>query len=300
MGEPPRSASAVTARAAAEGGARASRKAARARAAQRSSCRSVVQGNGRSVTAALSRSLVAETRREAAVSRRARGHGHSRLGQAPSQAKSMRGSHLSVLLSLGALACAMSLAPSAAADPPKKTPAGSSARSKPKDDAAAKLHRQFLDAIKDGSTKYVAKDVAGAIEAFTGATEARAAQPAGVLLPGRGARREQGPAAGRGGMVEGCAGCRPGKSIAQGQGVLRHCRPSRAPEALGRCQGCLAAVCRPARHLPGRGDVPAGGCRAHRRESRPCRSRTRPTEIVRKRIAEEKAAKASGTTPPAP
>ncbi len=96
----------------------------------------------------------------------------------------MRVCHLSVLLSLGALACALSLASSASAVPPTKASAAPAAKAKLKDDAAAKAHKQFLDAIKDGTTKYLAKNVAGAIEAFEGATEIEPRNPLGFYYLG--------------------------------------------------------------------------------------------------------------------
>ncbi len=51
-----------------------------------------------------------------------------------------------------------------------------------KEDPAAAAHRAFLDALKDGTTKYQAKDVAGAIESFRKATEAEPRNPLGYYF----------------------------------------------------------------------------------------------------------------------
>jgi tetratricopeptide (TPR) repeat protein len=80
-------------------------------------------------------------------------------------------------LSLVAGALAASVALPALAAPPKKAAAA-------KPDPAAATHKQFLDAIKDGSAKYVAKDVAGAIEAFQNATNLEPRNPVGYYYLG--------------------------------------------------------------------------------------------------------------------
>jgi len=80
------------------------------------------------------------------------------------------------LVVLGAFA-----APSASAVPPKKAPA---AAAKPKEDPAAVAHKQFMEIVKDGSTKYVAKDVSGAIAAFQKATLLEPLNPLGYYFLG--------------------------------------------------------------------------------------------------------------------
>jgi tetratricopeptide (TPR) repeat protein len=82
-------------------------------------------------------------------------------------------------LTLVASALATSLAPAALAAHPKKP-----APAAPKDDPAVALHKQFLDAIKDGSAKYEAKDVAAAIEAFQKATALEPRNPVGYYYLG--------------------------------------------------------------------------------------------------------------------
>lgn len=82
---------------------------------------------------------------------------------------------------LAATALFAGLAVPALAVPPKKAPG---AAAKPKDDAAAVAHKQFLDAVKDGSAKYVSKDVAGAIEAFRKASELEPRNPVGYYFLG--------------------------------------------------------------------------------------------------------------------
>jgi TolA-binding protein len=85
-------------------------------------------------------------------------------------------------LSLASLAVlALASAPSAMAVPPKKEPP---AAPKPKDEAAVAGHKQYVDAIKDGSAKYVAKDIAGAIDAFQKATELEPRNPVGYFYLG--------------------------------------------------------------------------------------------------------------------
>jgi tetratricopeptide (TPR) repeat protein len=82
------------------------------------------------------------------------------------------------LLSLAAVALA---AVPALAVPPKKAPP---AAAKPKEDPEAATHKQFLEAIKDGSAKYTSKDVAGAIEAFRKATDLEPRNPVGYYYLG--------------------------------------------------------------------------------------------------------------------
>jgi len=89
-----------------------------------------------------------------------------------------------VALSLGAFACATSLVLPAVAAPPKKAPAAAEAPPKPKEDPAVAAHKQFLEATKDGSAKYIAKDVAGAIEAFQKATQLEPRNPLGYYFLG--------------------------------------------------------------------------------------------------------------------
>jgi tetratricopeptide (TPR) repeat protein len=62
------------------------------------------------------------------------------------------------------------------AAPPKKAP---EAAPKKKDDPAAIAHKAFLETIKDGTAKYVAKDIAGAIDTFQKATETEPRNPVG-------------------------------------------------------------------------------------------------------------------------
>ena len=81
-------------------------------------------------------------------------------------------------LTLVATALATSLALPALAAPKKPAPAA------PKDDPAAIAHKQFLEAIKDGSAKYEAKDIAAAIEAFQKATALEPRNPVGYYYLG--------------------------------------------------------------------------------------------------------------------
>ena len=69
----------------------------------------------------------------------------------------------------------------AGAAPPRKAPV---AATKPKEDPAAVAHKQFVDAIKDGGDKYASKDVAGAIEAFQKATQLEPRNPLGYYFLG--------------------------------------------------------------------------------------------------------------------
>jgi tetratricopeptide (TPR) repeat protein len=66
------------------------------------------------------------------------------------------------------------------AAPPKKAGAGA----KPVDEAATATHAQFVDAVKDGTDKYAARDVAGAIEAFHKATDLEPRNPSGYYFLG--------------------------------------------------------------------------------------------------------------------
>jgi TolA-binding protein len=84
-------------------------------------------------------------------------------------------------LFLAATALGLSVTLPALGAPPKKTPAGAA---KPKEDPAAATHKLFVAAIKDGSDKYVAKDVAGAIEAFQKATALEPRNPVGYYYLG--------------------------------------------------------------------------------------------------------------------
>jgi TolA-binding protein len=65
----------------------------------------------------------------------------------------------------------------ASAAPPKKKPAKA-------DEPSADVHKQFIDATKDGTDKYEAKDVSGAIEAFHKATDLEPRNPFGYYLLG--------------------------------------------------------------------------------------------------------------------
>jgi len=96
--------------------------------------------------------------------------------------RSMRVRTKLATLSLVAGAFAASVAAPALAAPPKKAPAAAPA--KPTEDAAVATHKQFLDAIKDGSAKYVSKDVSGAIEAFQKATNLEPRNPVGYYYLG--------------------------------------------------------------------------------------------------------------------
>ncbi len=75
-----------------------------------------------------------------------------------------------------AIASAVIAAPSYAA-PPKKAAV-------PKDDPVAIAHKQYMDTVKEGTDKYIAKDVSGAIEAFHRATEAEPRNPIGYYFLG--------------------------------------------------------------------------------------------------------------------
>jgi TolA-binding protein len=75
-----------------------------------------------------------------------------------------------------AIAFATIAAPSIAA-PPKKAAA-------PKDDPAAIAHKQYMDTVKEGTDKYIAKDVSGAIDAFHKATEEEPRNPLGYYFLG--------------------------------------------------------------------------------------------------------------------
>jgi tetratricopeptide (TPR) repeat protein len=81
------------------------------------------------------------------------------------------------ILSATAATAATLVAASALAVPPKKPPPK-------KDDPAAVAHKKFTDAVKEGSDKYVAKDVTGAIEAFHKAVELEPRNPFGYYLLG--------------------------------------------------------------------------------------------------------------------
>jgi tetratricopeptide (TPR) repeat protein len=90
---------------------------------------------------------------------------------------------LRLFLGLAALSCALMAPSSASAAPPAKAGASTHKPAK-KDDAAAKAHKQFLDTLKDGTTKYLAKDIPGAIEAFQAATELEPRNPLGFYYLG--------------------------------------------------------------------------------------------------------------------
>jgi hypothetical protein len=83
------------------------------------------------------------------------------------------------LASVTLVLAASAVAPALAA-PPKKAPVAAP----PKEDPAKVTHKLFLDAIKDGSDKYEAKDVAGAIEAFQKATALEPRNPVGYYYLG--------------------------------------------------------------------------------------------------------------------
>jgi len=52
------------------------------------------------------------------------------------------------------------------------------------DEATAATHKAFLEAIKEGSDKYAAKDVSGAIEAFHKAVDLESRNPFGYYFLG--------------------------------------------------------------------------------------------------------------------
>ncbi len=93
----------------------------------------------------------------------------------------MRISSRLALSSLVAAALALQTSLPATAAPPKKAPA---APAKPKEDPAAIAHKKFLDTIKEGTDKYIAKDVSGAIESFVKATELEPRNPLGYYFLG--------------------------------------------------------------------------------------------------------------------
>jgi TolA-binding protein len=93
----------------------------------------------------------------------------------------MRFRPLFALLSVSAAALALAGTLPATAAPPKKAPP---AAAKPKDDPVAATHKTYVDTIKDGADKYVAKDVSGAIEAFHKATELEPRNPLGYFYLG--------------------------------------------------------------------------------------------------------------------
>jgi len=72
------------------------------------------------------------------------------------------------------------LAVSASAAPPRKGAAAAA----PVDEAAAATHKKFIEAVKDGTDKYAAKDISGAIEAFHKATDLEPRNPAGYYFLG--------------------------------------------------------------------------------------------------------------------
>jgi TolA-binding protein len=82
---------------------------------------------------------------------------------------------------LVATALGASAALPALAAPPKKPAAGAA---KVEVDPAVATHKLFVAAIKDGSDKYVAKDVAGAIEAFQKAAALEPRNPVGYYYLG--------------------------------------------------------------------------------------------------------------------
>jgi tetratricopeptide (TPR) repeat protein len=93
----------------------------------------------------------------------------------------MRSRPLPALLSVSALAFALAASHVVAGAPPKKPPP---AAAKPKEDPVAIAHKAYVDTIKDGTDKYVAKDVSGAIEAFHKATELEPRNPFGYFYLG--------------------------------------------------------------------------------------------------------------------
>jgi TolA-binding protein len=93
----------------------------------------------------------------------------------------MRVDAYQVMLAATALAAGISLASPAAAVPPKK-PAVAAPQTK--DDPVAQAHKQFLDTLKEGTEKYAAKDVSGAIDAFRRGTELEPRNPLGYYFLG--------------------------------------------------------------------------------------------------------------------
>jgi len=87
--------------------------------------------------------------------------------------------HYALAGALSAAACTLTLP--AFAVPPKKPAAEAP---KPKDDAMVAAHKQFLETLKEGSEKYTAKDVSGAIESFHKATELEPRNPLGYYFLG--------------------------------------------------------------------------------------------------------------------
>jgi TolA-binding protein len=71
----------------------------------------------------------------------------------------------------------------AAAAPPKPA-AAAPAPAKAKEDPAAVKHKQFLEAVNDGISKYTSKDISGSIDAFQKATAAEPRNPMGYYLLG--------------------------------------------------------------------------------------------------------------------
>ena len=159
--------------------------------------------------------------------------------------------------------------------------------------------RQFLDAIKDGSTKYVAKDVAGAIEAFTGATELEPRNPLGFYFLGE-------AHVGNKDLPQAEAAWLKAAQVAdQGSPSLKakvffviadlRERQKRWDDAKAAWQQYADLL---ATYPDGATYPQVAAERIAAIET--MQKQDKAYEIVRKRIAEEKAAKASGTTPPAP